>query len=134
MEKKHIRAKPFIEDVRAGKTRAQLMKDYSLSESELVQVMTKLVTAGLLEKAEVDLSANDPIKLLESQRAERRCYLATALPVHDIDDLLSEGQLLDISSTGFRVSGIAVQAGEEKNMVTEVSQAADLYPLCVTAL
>ena len=56
------------------------------------------------------------------------------LPVYDVDDLLAEGQLLDISDTGMRVSGIEASEGEEKKLMIEVNYEADVYSLYVTAI
>ena len=48
-------------------------------------------------------------------------------PVYDVDDLLAEGQLLDISDTGMRVSGIEASEGEEKKLMIEVNYEAEVY-------
>ncbi len=132
--KRRIRAKEFINYVLSGKSHHQLMEHYCLSSNELNLVIDRLVEAGFLAKDTAGLSCEDIPDRIARERRSRRRHLTTFLPVYDVDDLLAEGQLLDISDTGMRVSGIEASEGEEKKLMIEVNYEADVYSLYVTAI
>ena len=51
--KRKIKAKPFIRDLRSGTGDRALMEKYTLSESQLHNVLHKLVDAGAIDEMEL---------------------------------------------------------------------------------
>jgi hypothetical protein len=111
-EKRTIKAKDIVNDVRAGLTNLQLMEKYELSPKGLKSIFTKLVEAKAVRSDELDMrvpSFTDTVGL-DQVRVYPRSYVVLHLPILDLDSN-QQGRVLDLSIHGFQVAGIKCEVG-----------------------
>ncbi len=125
-----IKASEVVADIRACMTNQELMTKYGLSRAGLKDLFGKLVAARAISEGELDERVTEepvpdsPIQM----RREDRHYLVVALPVYDLNDLTVEGHVIDINRLGLKASGIGAEVGEEKTLLIQADEFADVYP------
>jgi hypothetical protein len=131
-----IKAKRFLKDFREGMPFDALAEKYNVTPEELQNILGKLVTAGVLDEEELKVNLSQPTihELIHELRNLRRCYTTFFVPVYDLDDLGTEGQLNDISEAGLNVSGIEATPGEEKTLLLRPGGVSGIKSLRVKAV
>lgn len=135
--KRKIRAKDIVADVRAGLTNAQLMEKHQLSPEGLKGIFDKLVQAqALLELELADREWEAPESSEEESAAAEsvRSYVMFRLPIYDLDDMTVEGYVHDISEHEFMAEGIVAQIGDVKSLLIQADEFADVYPFSFDAV
>jgi hypothetical protein len=136
--KRKISAKEIVADIRSGVTNAQLMKKYQLSAHGLQGILEKLVNAEALLEIELagreTPSAVTSVSSGSSLRDAARSYVMFRLPVYDLDDLTVEGHVHDISETGLLVMGLEAKVGDNKSLLIQADEFADVYPFTFDAV
>jgi len=79
--KRKISAKPFVNDLRNGMGDRELMKKYTLSESQLHKVFQKLVDAGVLDEMELFM------RTTLSDSTISKAFVETQRSVQELDNL-----------------------------------------------
>jgi hypothetical protein len=129
-EKRTIKAKDIVNDLRAGMTNVQLMDKYQLSAKGLASIFTKLMDAKALREGEladrVPL-AQDTVNL-EQMRCLPRNYLMFRLQVYEANNQVVEGHVRDITERGLQTAGIRAKAGEVKELLIQPDELADVHP------
>jgi len=133
--KRTIKGKEIVSDIRSGMTDNELMKKYTLSEGALKNVFRKLVDAGAIREDE--LRERIPQERLPSytkrERDFQRNYVFVRLPVYDMENLLDEGQVVDISERGLQIMGISAAVGETKGFLIQADYFAEVFPFSFEA-
>jgi hypothetical protein len=137
-EKRKIKAKDVVADMRSGNSNADLMARYQLEPERLEEIFRRLLDAGLI--LDIELVGRVPVvSRVEAPsgptpKRAPRSYLMVPLPVYDLDDMTLEGRVHDISRTGLQVSGIKTQAGDKKSLLIQADEFADVYPFALDAV
>lgn len=133
--KRTIKGREIVADIRSGMTDNQLMDKYNLSEGALKNIFRKLVDAGAIREDE--LRERIPKERLatytEKERDFQRNYVFVRLPVYDMENLINEGQVVDISERGLQVLGIPATVGETKGFLIQADYFADVFPFSFEA-
>lgn len=134
-EKREVRARDVVEDLRAGKTNTELREKYRLSDKGLVKVFKKLVNAKLVEIAEVEprIALLQDSGYVHEVRQEPRCYPVFGILIHELDDLAADYYIQDISEKGFRISGMPSKVGEVRTFLIEADEFVDVFPFSFDA-
>jgi hypothetical protein len=130
-DRKKIRAKEIIKDIRIGMDDKALMAKYELSPKGLKTIFKRLVDAGVITESELyeRLSANLATSSATQVRSTTRCYPVVRLSVYDLDDLgCDKYHVVDISETGIQISGIAGKIGEMKSFLIQADEFGDVFP------
>lgn len=134
-EKRTIKARDIIADVRLGLNDTELMKKYDLSVGGLKSVLERLVEAKAL--AEYELQSRvflaQESTATRAMRTRARGYLLFSIPVYDTDNLEGEGWLVDIEEQGIQTIGVDAQVGEVKSLLIRSDEFVDVYPFGVDA-
>lgn len=134
-EKREVRARELVEDLRAGQTNAELRKKYRLSEKGLASVFKKLLDAKLVESSELE----DRLALIQNAasihvaRKEPRCYPVFGILIHELDDLAADYYIQDLSAIGFRISGMPTKVGEVRTFLIQADEFVDVFPFSFDA-
>ncbi len=134
-EKRRVRAKDVVSDIRAGLTNLQLREKYRLSSQGLESIFVKLVEAKAVRESELDYRvqvADDGVGL-DTQREITRNYVFVRLPVYGAENLTVEGQVRDITEKGLQVAGLSVIVGDCKTLVLQADDFADIHPFVLEA-
>jgi hypothetical protein len=134
-EKRSIKAREIIRDVRSGLTDTELMNKYRLSTGRLKYVLDRLVEAKALETSELQsrISLAQESTATRAVRARTRSYLLFSIPVYDTENLQVEGWLVDIEEKGLQISGIQADVGEVKSLLIRSDEFVDVYPFGIDA-
>ncbi|MBM3301230.1 MAG: PilZ domain-containing protein, partial [Deltaproteobacteria bacterium] len=134
-DKREIKAKDVLRDIRAGMSNDELMNRYHLSSKGLRSVFKKLVDAGVVRPDE--MKTRMPVigdeMIPKDRRKEPRCYPIAPFLICDLDDLRTEGSVLDISGNGLKVAGIGARLGQRKNMLIQAEDFDEVYPFSFEA-
>jgi hypothetical protein len=104
----------IVKDIRSDLTDFELMRKHNLSPEELRSILEELCKTGTLTKSSVYLrpifydDTMDP----KANRRPPRQILTRLLSIYEAENPQNKGWLIDISETGFGVSGIDVEAGQ----------------------
>lgn len=134
-QKRTIRASDVVQDVREGMTDAQMTAKYQITPEKLKEILDKLIAAGLLaspgteERKHETPTVQDP----QDRRRSPRCHMVVPLPVYDLDDLLVEGYVREITEDGLQASGLDVKPGDKRSLLIRPDEFADIYPFLVDA-
>lgn len=126
-QKREIQAKEFIQDLRSGSSREDLMKKYKLSSVGFQSVLRKLVKARLLSKDEVRgrgwsyKAASSEDELRKYSRTEVKFPLV----VCPADNPQQKGFVRDISPHGLSVEGVNASVGESTKLRVRSNELAD---------
>ncbi len=129
--KRKIKASEVAADLRAGLDDDAIMKKYAIAEKSLRKIIRKLLDAGVLSPEEVADRAplEDTLTHIpEYMRDHQRHHVLMPVPIYDMDDLIAEGYITDISEGGVRVNGITAQVGETKSLLIQADEFADVFP------
>lgn len=134
-EKRTIKARRIVKDIRAGLTNEEIMEKRELSGEELVYVLQKLRETGLLTDEDIVHRLPPSLQTTTASRvrAEPRCYLFVGLPVYLANDVTVEGFVLDISEGGLKTVGIPALVGEIKALLIRPDEYQDIYPFSLDA-
>lgn len=131
--KRTIKARDVVRDVREGMSDAELKAKYQITHEKLREILDKLVAARLLAcpGTEELRPANPTVQDGFNRRGTPRCHTVVQLPVYDLDDLLVEGYLREITEDGLQASGIEVTQGDHRSLLIRPDEFADIYPFLV---
>ncbi len=134
-ERREVRAREMVEDIRAGKTDSELLEKYRLSEKGLASVMKRLLDAGLMESSELKnrLALFQQTASIPVPRKEPRCYPVFAILIHELDDLATDYYIQDLSLKGFRISGMLSKVGDVRTFLIQADEFVDVFPLSFDA-
>jgi len=134
-EKRSIKAREIIRDVRSGLTETELMKKYRLSSGRLKSVLERLVEAKILEESELQsrIVLAQESTGTRAMRSRTRGYLLFSIPVYDTDNLEVEGWLIDIEEQGLQTNGLKAEVGEVKSLLIRSDEFVDVYPFGIDA-
>lgn len=134
-EKRSIKAREIIIDVRSGLTDTELMNKYRLSAGRLKYVLERLVEAKALEESELlsRIFLAQESTATRAMRARARSYLLFTIPVYDTDNLEVEGWLIDIEEQGLQTIGLQAIVGEVKSLLIRSDEFVDVYPFGIDA-
>ncbi len=125
MQKRVIKAKDVVNDIREGMTDSQPMGKYGLSVKGLQGVFTKLVQAKTILPEELfdraPVLAEDSVTV-DYIRMDPRQKLEITIRVSDAIDPRQVGILRDLSLVGIGVRGIETRRGEVRTLTVEASQ------------
>lgn len=134
-EKRIIKAKTLVADIRAGLTESELLAKYDISAIELRHVVSSLRSKGHIrarEIAEWHASADEsPGK--SGTRELPRAYLRIPPEISDCQDALNRGLVTDISVGGFRTRGLTAGVGDRKAFLIHACDIADTVAVQVKA-
>ncbi len=134
MEKRKIRAKEIVQDVRMGLAHSELMDKYRLSVNGIQRVFGKLIAANALKPQELfDRTFNfgdDPSSHTRIRTVERET-VTVPIPVCDGNDSQNLGTIVNMSEKGLATRGIQASVGETKTLVFF---SYDLFPIDSFAL
>jgi hypothetical protein len=135
-EKRTIKAKEFSKDIRSGVTDAELMHKYGLTINSLHRIFSKLVDACLITEEEIKQRQIDSGDASDwsRHRGMQRNYVFVQLPIYDMDDILTEGLVVDITERGLQVDGISSEIGDKKSFLIQADYFADVYPFSFDVL
>lgn len=134
-ERRTIKAKDIVNDLRLGMTNVELMEKYQLSTRGLTSIFTKLMDAKAVKKREIAgrVPLADDTVNLGQMRCLPRNYLVFRLPVSDVNNFGMEGSVRDITERGVQTAGIAAKAGEIKELCVQADELADIRPFVFEA-
>ena len=129
-QKRTIKAKEIVSDIRSGMINRQLMDKYDVSLAKLQNIFRMLLDAHALEQRELEPLLSIPHERLDIGKRRRleRNFVFVRLPIYDLENLVNGGEVVDITETGFQVTGIATKAGEIKEFLIQADYFADIYP------
>lgn len=135
-EKRTIRAKDMVNDIRAGMSDHQLMGKYKLSVKGLESIFKKLEESGTVKRSELygRFPSFDDTVNLGSIRKLSRNYFALALVIHDADNPLNKGEIFDVSEKGVGVKGMEAEPDQTHTLVIDGSEVDDLGALTFEAV
>jgi hypothetical protein len=118
-QKRVLKARDLINDIRGGMGDAELMKKYHLSSLGLQSAFDKLIEAGAIQLQEIygRSPEDDNTVGLEGLRELPRHYLAVVVPIFEPTRPEIRGTLRDITEQGIGVRGIEARIGEIKSLV-----------------
>ncbi|MGC8906047.1 MAG: PilZ domain-containing protein [Desulfomonilaceae bacterium] len=133
--KRIIKAKEIAADLRSGMTAKELMIKYNVTPNTLRNMLRTLVNGRAISEEE----ANSVIVQLEegsspkNRRKYPRYFVYVPLPIYDTDNLLTEGQVVDISEEGLRIRGIEAEPGDKKEFVVQPDYYGHVFPFSFEA-
>lgn len=135
MESKHtIRANEIVADISSGMSVQKLMDKYDVSINSLHNLLRKLVLIRAVQISEVQaLLSYAPPEVAYDRRKEQRYYVFVPLPIYDMDNLFNEGQVVDISRGGLRVTGLSVRFGDKKKFLIQPDYFLNVLPFVLDA-
>lgn len=134
-EKRTIKARDIVNDLRTGMTNVQLMEKYGLSAKGLASIFNKLMDVRAVKYGELAHrmpEADDTVNV-DQKRDLPRNYLMFKLPIYQAEDLLEEGYIRDITENGLQVAGITAKKGEVKDLLIQAEEFADVSPFTFEA-
>lgn len=133
--KRTIKAKEIVADIRSGLTDKQLVDKYNISLNALEHIFRELVDANALQEREVSgrFASTEDNQPVGNRRRLHRNYVFVRLPIYDLENLLNEGLVVDISEDGLQITGIAAKVGEKKAFLVQADYFADVFPFSFDA-
>jgi hypothetical protein len=119
MNKRIIKARDIVRDVRSGMTDAELMEKYGLSAKGLESAFTKLVNSGTMTVGEVygqRLSGQDTV-IIDDVRELPRHFLSMTIPIYEATHEKRSGKIREVTEKGVGITGIQARIGEVKSFV-----------------
>lgn len=133
--KRTIKVKDIVGDVRSGVTAEEMISKYNLSLNMLRNILARLVVANKLDETDMQdlFSGIDERLAVKERRKNLRYYVYVPLPIYDVENLMEEGQVVDISEGGLRISGIEASQGEKREFVVQPDYFGNAFPFCFEA-
>jgi Mor family transcriptional regulator len=118
-QKRTIKGKDIITDIRSGMTISQLIAKYRFSLKALRAVFRKLLDAGALTKEELDTQKELYRDTVDLKGVRKWLRIPTAFPlrIYDSGNPFATGYVRDISEKGVCVEGIEATVGETKSFI-----------------
>ncbi len=119
LEKRVIKAKDIINNIRAGMTNSELMEKYKLSPKGLQSIFRKLEAVKAIRFSELygRCPSYDDTADVDQTRKELRHYIDVPLTVYGAAHPQIKGAAREISQTGLGTKGIRASVGETKTLV-----------------
>ena len=135
-EKRTIRAKDIVTDIRAGMSDQELMAKYRLSVQGLESIFSKLEESGTLKHSELygRLPSFDDTVNLASARKVRRNYFAFTLEIYEEENPTNRGEIFDASEKGVGVHGLECKQGQTLHLVIDSADVGDLGAISFQAV
>jgi len=123
-DRRTIKAKDIVNDLRSGMTNVELMEKYRLSAKGLRSIFAKLTNAKAVNERELAgrVPLVDDTVNLGQMRCLPRHYLLFRLPVSDTNNLATEGRVRDITERGLQTVGIPAKPGETKELRVQAGE------------
>ena len=117
-EKRQIKAKDIINDIRKGMTDSELMEKHRLSIKGLQSIFRKLEAIKAIKPSELygRFPSFDDTVEVDQIRRELREYLELSLPLYEVKDPDKIGSVRDVSMKGFGARGIKASPGDVKTL------------------
>jgi hypothetical protein len=117
-EKRQIKAKDIINDIRNGMTDSELMEKHRLSIKGLQSIFRKLEAIKAIKPSELygRFPGFDDTIEVDQIRQELRDYLELSLPLYEVKDPDRIGSVRDVSMKGFGARGIKASPGDVKTL------------------
>ena len=133
--KRTINAKEIVSDIRSGMINQRLMDKYHVSLDKLHNIFKQLLDAHAIERSALEPLISIPYQQfkIEKRRQLHRGYVFVRLPIYDLENLLNNGTVVDISEVGLQISGIPTKVGDTKELLVQADYFADVYPLVFEA-
>ena len=133
--KRTIKTIEVVSDIRSGMNNRQLIGKYKVSVNSLHNLLRKLVNFKALQisEAQVLLSSIPEELAVKERRKEGRHYVFVPIPIYDVNNLLDEGQVMDLSEGGLRTSGLEAKIGEKREFLIQADYFAHVFPFCFEA-
>lgn len=133
--KRRVKATEIVSDIRFGMNNRQLLEKYQVSLNKLQHIFWQLLDAHALEQSELEPLISIPnIRInVEKRRKAHRNLVFIKLPIFDLENLLDEGTVVDISETGLQISGLPTKVGDSKEFLVQADYFADMFPFVLRA-
>jgi hypothetical protein len=133
--KRTIKAQEIVSDIRSGMTNHNLMHKYHVSLDKLQNIFRQLLDAHAMERSELEPLLSIPHERLDIGKRRRlhRSYVFVKLPIFDLENLLDQGTIVDISEEGFQASEIPANMGDTKQFLVQADYFADVFPFVIEA-
>lgn len=134
-EKKRIRVKDILVDIRSGMSEFDLMTKYGLSSRGLQSTFRKLVAAKAIRYDEIcDRSASyeDTCEIIDDRKLARD-YVIFELPVLDVQDSGNRGWVRDLTEEGLNIGGIRTSEGSVMKLLIAPQELEDFLPFTLEA-
>lgn len=117
-DKRHIKVRDIVRDIRAGLDHSQLIEKYRVSPRTLVNILSKLVQAGVVTKQQAFAQTGGRRKRTaeSSERRTPRGHLDFELIIYDVADPSLKGRVRDIGEKGVGTAGIPGRAEDVKTL------------------
>ncbi|MFH1115791.1 MAG: hypothetical protein V1792_17925 [Pseudomonadota bacterium] len=127
-EKRIIKAKDIVNDIRAGLSDHELMGKYKLSIRGLESIFKKLEESGTVKRSELygRIPSFDDTVNLGSLRKIPRNYFALVIGISEEGNPGNRGEIFDASEKGVGIKGLEVGHGETRNLVIDGSDAVEI--------
>ncbi|MBM3301090.1 MAG: PilZ domain-containing protein [Deltaproteobacteria bacterium] len=118
-----IKAKEFLQDVRAGMTESELMEKFGLPKQAMDQILQKLLDSGLIRPSDLPARGQarpiryDEVELSAIRTSPRYSSRAIELLVRELDNPAATGHVLDISEGGLAVIDLKGVVGESSGLL-----------------
>jgi len=120
-ERKTIKAKEIVADIRSGMSDQQLMSKYELSAEGLASVFNRLQESGTVKSSELlgrSFSHDDTANLGDLRKRPRH-YFVLPLVIREAGDPRNTGEILDASEKGVAVKGMKARPGQTHRLVID---------------
>jgi hypothetical protein len=133
--KRTIKVKEIVDDVRSGVSAEEMIRKYNLSPNLMRNILVRIVVAKKLDETEVQnlYCGIDESLAVRDRRKDLRYYVYVPLPIYDVENLMEEGQVVDISEGGLRINGIQASQGEKREFVVQPDYFGNAFPFCFEA-
>jgi hypothetical protein len=135
-EKRTIRAKDIVNDIRAGMSDHELMGKYKLSVKGLESIFRKLEESGTVKRSDLYgrfVSFDDTVNLGSARKLPRN-YFALALGIYESGNPDNKGEIFDASEKGVGVKGMDSRPGQNQTLVIDGSDVVDVGVLSFQAV
>ncbi|MBI4962364.1 MAG: PilZ domain-containing protein [Desulfomonile tiedjei] len=135
-EKRQIKAKDIINDIRRGMTDSELMEKFRLSIKGLQSVFRKLEAVKAIKPSELygRFPGFDDTIDVDQLRRELREYLELSVPIYEMERPEKIGAVRDISTKGIGARGIQATPGETKTLVIDPGHFFPIEPFSFEAI
>ncbi|HMK36458.1 MAG TPA: PilZ domain-containing protein [Desulfomonilaceae bacterium] len=133
-EKRKIKARELIGDIRSGFTVSQLINKYRLSTKNMRLLFRKLLEVNALNKTELDDRPSlYQCSVQASIRRIRRRRITFPLRIFDGGNPFETGFIRDLSENGLCIEGIDAGVGDVKNFIIRPGNIHSGLPLVLEA-
>ena len=117
-EKRTIKARDIVRDLREGMSDHELMEKHMLSIKRLESIFRKLEDSKTVKRSELygRMQSFEDTVNLASMRKLPRNFLALALRIYEHGHPSIEGELLDVNEKGVGVRGLEVKPDQTANL------------------